>query len=198
MKRNGEVVDSGGEYVLNGGGLASVVRVGETVRRPTGSWTPAVHALLHHLERVGFEAAPRVQGVDEKGREILTFVPGETGVPPDDEALVETARFVRRFHDAISAFRPPPDARWQVMVGAPASGDLVCHNDLSPANTVTRSQRPIAFLDWDLAAPGTRLWDIAYAVWRFVPLYRDDDCLRLGFAVRPRGPECGYSATPTA
>jgi hypothetical protein len=115
-----------------------------------------VHALLHHLERVGFEAAPRVRGVDEKGREILTFVPGETGVPPDDEALVETARLVRRFHDAVSAFRPPPDARWQVMVGAPASGDLVCHNDLSPANTVTRSQRPIAFLARD-APLGYRL-----------------------------------------
>ena len=34
---------------LAGGNLNEVVRVGDTVRRPTGPWTPAVHALLHHF-----------------------------------------------------------------------------------------------------------------------------------------------------
>ena len=34
------------------------------------------------------------------------------------------------------------------------------------------------FIDWDCAAPGTRLWDLAYAVHGFVPLSADPDHLR--------------------
>jgi len=42
----------------------------------TGPWTPAVHALLTHLESHGV-AAPRALRFDECGREILSFVPGD-------------------------------------------------------------------------------------------------------------------------
>ena len=41
-----------------------MVRVGDTVRRPAGPWTPAVDALLRHLEDVGFPGAPRALGRD--------------------------------------------------------------------------------------------------------------------------------------
>lgn len=63
------------------GGFAnagSVVRVGDTVRRPTGAHTIAVHQLLAHLEKVGFEGAPRAHGFDERGREVLEWIPGAT------------------------------------------------------------------------------------------------------------------------
>src|SRR6266498_211042 len=57
------------EEVLAGGNFNHVVRVGDTVRRvKTGAWTPAVHALLRHLERAGFDGAPRALGVDDRGR----------------------------------------------------------------------------------------------------------------------------------
>src|SRR5262249_49783642 len=42
----------------------------DTVRRPAGPWTPAVHALLTHLHAAGFHGAPRPLGIDEHGREI--------------------------------------------------------------------------------------------------------------------------------
>lgn len=65
------------EEPLGGGNVsAAVVRIGDTVRRPTGPWTPAVHGLLRHLEQVGFLGAPRVLGSDEQDREILEYVPG--------------------------------------------------------------------------------------------------------------------------
>ena len=147
-----------------------------------------MHALLRHLEAVGFEGAPRVLGIDDQGREILSFISGETAAPFDDEALAAVAGLVRRYHDASASFRATPGARWQLMVGAPRGGEVICHNDLSPHNSVVGADGPRAFLDWDLAAPGSRAWDLAYALWRFVPLYADDDCQRLGFAVRPRGP----------
>jgi hypothetical protein len=41
-----------------------VMRVGDTVRRPTHPWTPTIHELLRHLETVGFPYSPRVLGVD--------------------------------------------------------------------------------------------------------------------------------------
>src|SRR5437879_2964164 len=58
------VVDT--EERLPGGNLSPrVVRVGATMRRPVGPWTPAVHALLNHLHAVGFDGAPRVLGLDD-------------------------------------------------------------------------------------------------------------------------------------
>jgi len=62
--------DSPVEQILHGGNTSVVVRVGDTVRRHTGRWTPAVHALLAHLTSVGFADAPTVQGIDDQGREI--------------------------------------------------------------------------------------------------------------------------------
>ena len=75
------------EEELGGGGLTPVVRVGETVRRTTGPWTPAVHALLEHLADVGFDGAPRVEGFDDEGREVLEYVAGEIRDSYDDDEL---------------------------------------------------------------------------------------------------------------
>ena len=48
------------EHVLGGGNVAAgVVRVGDTVRKPAGFWTPAVDALLTHLRQAGFTGAPQ-------------------------------------------------------------------------------------------------------------------------------------------
>jgi aminoglycoside phosphotransferase (APT) family kinase protein len=80
---------------------------------------------------------------------------------------------LRRYHDAVRTFEPPADAAWRVCPGAPASGEIVCHNDFAPWNIVYRDGVPRALIDWDFAAPAPALWDVAYAVWRFVPLYYD-------------------------
>jgi hypothetical protein len=68
---------------LAGGGRTAVYRRGDVVIRETGPWTPAVHALLRHLEQAGFSAAPRLvgPGIDADGRETLTFIDGEFTQP---------------------------------------------------------------------------------------------------------------------
>jgi aminoglycoside phosphotransferase (APT) family kinase protein len=97
------------------------------------------------------------------------------------------ARLIRAFHDASATFDAPAHAEWQFMVGAPRTGEVACHNDLSPDNTVYGDDgAPCAFIDWDLAAPAPRLWDVAWAVYRFVPLYDDATCARLGYPVPSR------------
>ncbi|MBI3972743.1 MAG: hypothetical protein HY332_15820 [Chloroflexi bacterium] len=110
-----------------GGGMTRPVRVGDTVRRAARPWTPAVRALLCHLESVGFDGAPRVLGVDEQGREVLTFIAGDVGWRPypegifDDDALLAAARLMRRYHEAVRRHCPkvsnsisrarPPEAK---------------------------------------------------------------------------------------
>ncbi|MDQ1614642.1 MAG: hypothetical protein QOJ60_581 [Actinomycetota bacterium] len=91
-------------------------------------------------------------------------------------------------HDATTAFARSSEHPWQHMVGAPRTGPVICHNDLSPANTIWSSDGAPVFIDWDLAAPGPPIWDLAYAAYRFVPLYDDAACERLGIPVRPRAP----------
>ena len=180
------------EQPLSGGNVSDgVVRVGDTVRRPTGPWTPAVHALLTHLHDTGFRAAPRSLGIDDQGREVLTFVPGQV-VWPDRFALLEparqvarVARLIRDFHDAVEGFTPPPDAQWQVLI--PAEGaDIIAHQDLAPWNLVTGGEDEWAFIDWDTAAPGSRLWDAAYALHGFVPLSAHPNWRRADAADRLR------------
>ncbi|WP_416900672.1 ammonium transporter [Micromonospora echinospora] len=89
------------EIPLHGGNVSTVVRVGDTVRRNAGPWTPAVHALLRHLEYVGFTGAPRAYGMDERNREVLSYLEGECGEYPlaphwvTDEALVTVATMLR-------------------------------------------------------------------------------------------------------
>lgn len=182
--RDTDLVDASEEEVpLAGGHDARPVRVGSTVRRPMKPWARTIHALLTHLENVGFSGAPRVLGIDDCGREILTYIPGEDGRTAhcyDDDALIAVGRLIRDFHDAVASFEPPAGASWHLQTGAPV-GRLICHNDLSPANTIYQDGKPRAFIDWDLATPSTALWDLSYAARTFIPLYHPQDCEQFGY-----------------
>jgi hypothetical protein len=168
------------------GGLANagkVVRIGDTVRRPASANRAAVHALLDHLERVGFDGAPRVLGVDERDRSVLTYVEGDVAVPPypawsaSAELLVSVAELQRLFHDAVRSFVAPPDAAWTTALTprVPNAGAMVGHNDLCLENVVCRDGRAIAFIDFDFAAPVEPLWDVAIALRHWAPLKHPDD-----------------------
>jgi hypothetical protein len=196
-------MQDGQEVVLGGGSMTRVVRVGDTVRRTTGRWTPAVHALLAHLDRAGFDGAPRVLGVDHQGREVLTFLPGGSGWPHGDATVSAVGRLLRRFHHAAATFEPPADAQWRIHRRG-GLGDIVCHNDLQPANTIFRADQPVGFIDWDLAGPAPTISDVARAAWNFVPLRSDAFCRHAGFAEPPDRAHrlhllCdGYGADPAA
>lgn len=175
------------EVPLSGGNTTTVVRVGDTVRRTPGAWTPAVHTLLAHLETAGFDAAPRPRGFDEQGREVLSYIDGDAGQYPlgpqwtSYETMLQAARLVRRFHEAQAGFVPPKEARWRGLAPAGVTAEVVCHNDIAPHNTVLRPDGSLALIDWDFAAPGTRLYDIAHAAWKWVPLYSDIDTAEHGW-----------------
>jgi Ser/Thr protein kinase RdoA (MazF antagonist) len=167
--------------VLLVGGTANrgrVVRIGDTVRRPQRPSSPATHALLRHLADVGFSGAPRFLGVDDQNREVLSYVAGTAITPPypgwalTDAALMSVAELVRDYHDAVSTFDPKPYA-WPPTPPPDFIGELVSHNDLNLDNVVFRDGRAAALIDFDLASPGCRVWDIACAARLWAPLRPD-------------------------
>jgi hypothetical protein len=154
------------------------VRVGDTVRRPVRPWTAAVHVLLRHLESVGFEGAPRVLGLDDQGREMLTYLEGETvgenfpwpAWARSDAALVQVGAWLKRLHDATEGFVPPPGLSW--FAGQSwRPGLVIGHHDVAPFNAVWRENSLVGFVDWDTAGPSSREFDLAYAALSWVPLH---------------------------
>ncbi|MFI0351058.1 phosphotransferase [Actinomadura sp. 9N407] len=171
MAVNVEVPLSGGEVT------EGVVRVGETVRRPYGAHSPAVHGLLRYLEGVGFEGAPRVLGVDERGREVLSWVPGETpqrplpGFAVTEEALRGVALLLRRYHEAVVSYEAPQGAPWD-MAASRLDGEpeLIGHCDVTPENVVFRGGVPVGLIDFDLARPTTRMYDVVTTLRHWAPI----------------------------
>jgi len=174
-----EVAESQLEVMLSGGGRTKVARINDNLHRETGTWSDSVHALLKHLEQQEFSGAPRVQGsgYDEQGREVLSYLSGETIHPQlySAEAMTALGRLLRQMHQCSASFTPPPQADWQAWVcrdiGTP---DIIGHGDIAPWNIITQQGLPVAFIDWEFAGPMDRLTEIAYAAWTCAQLYDDD------------------------
>lgn len=157
---------------LEGGNVGGAWRVGDTVRRTTGPWTPAVHALLEHL-RPRLDLVPKVLGFDEQGREVLSYLPGRV-LDVDTEMLTEPqlralVRWTRSLHLAVADFDHPGPWRF-FEVEAPT---LIAHNDIAPYNVCFDGDELAGVFDWDFAGPSTPLMELAFLAWNCVPLYRD-------------------------
>lgn len=154
------------EFALSGGATADgVVRVRDTVRKPPHRNSRLVRQVLLHLERAGFDAAPRWLGVDEQGRDVLSWIDGETftdrgrmhpyiGDPPEritfsDEQLAAVMRLLRRYHDTFV-------------------DGVICHRDFGPWNIVWRDGMPFAVIDFDSVYAGEAADDVGYALRMFV------------------------------
>jgi hypothetical protein len=155
-----EKIQLGGDATADG-----VVRVGDTVRRPPRYASQPMRDVLVHLERAGFEVAPRWLGFDEQGRDVLTWIDGETfiergqlhpyiGDPPgritfSDEQIAAVMSLLRRYHDTFG-------------------DDVICHGDFGPWNIVWRNGLPFAVIDFDNVYRGDAADDVAYALRMFI------------------------------
>lgn len=117
--------------------------------------------VLVHLERVRFDAAPRWLGIDERGRDVLSWIDGETFADRSrlhpylgessarrtftDRQLVAVMRLLRSYHDTFEA-------------------EVVCHGDYGPWNIVWRDGLPFALIDFDNVHAGDPADDVAYAL----------------------------------
>ena len=165
------------EVTLPGGNTTGAALIGNVVHKRAGAWTPTVHALLRYLQDAGFDAAPRSLGFDDQGREMLTYLPGETigdrvpwpGWASADSMLAQVGQWLRQVHDLTADFTPPADERWFIG-GTMRPGLIVGHQDAAPYNAVVDGDRLVGFFDWDTAGPSTREVDLGYAALVWVPL----------------------------
>lgn len=153
----------------NGGGA---VRIGPTVRRPTGPWTPSVHRLLRQVRARGLRAVPDVLGVDSRGREVLTYLEGAVADADTndltDARLADVGAWTRELHSAARGLQDTGPWR-STGVAAPT---VLGHNDLAPCHLRFSGERLSGVLGWDLAGPSTPLLELAHLAWNGVPLCR--------------------------
>ena len=174
---------------------AQTVRVGNTVRKPSGPWTHTVHALLEHLVARGFPA-PKPLGIDEREREVLGFIEGEATIWPWPEffkqakAVEHAGKTLRRYHEAVADFVPPVGAVWQDCDHSiPSAGEIICHGDFGPYNLIWRDEKIVGVVDWEFARPAPAIRDIAYSVWMTAPLRTSEDRDLMGFDAAPHARE---------
>jgi hypothetical protein len=181
-----DVFDEGEEIPLLGGDVTEgLVRVGDTVRRPPGERDELVKDVLLHLEKVGFEGAPRYLGIDSAGRHTLTYIEGEVAGRPrpnwiaDEDRMISVARLVRAYDDAVEGFGIPTDLPAPIEPpGLPDLDDppeLVGHQDITPENVVFRDGRAYALIDFDLVRPVSRAAEVANLLLWWAPLGADAD-----------------------
>ncbi len=170
------------------GGVTEFVRVGNTVRRPATESSASVQQLLLHLERAGFDGAARFLDAESDGSIVLSWIEG--WVPTDTECwrlgvteLVSVGELLRSYHDCVVEFAP--ETGFEEGPQAVAVGQVVCHGDIAPRNTVFGEGRATAFIDWDGIFVSTPMWDLAHAVWQFTPICDAADPLLGGWPSPP-------------
>jgi Ser/Thr protein kinase RdoA (MazF antagonist) len=167
-----------------------VVKVGDTVRRAAGPWTSTLQALLTHLQGKGFPA-PRPLGLDQRGREMLAWLPGRASNWPWPPALLATSgarqvgALLRAYHAAVADFVPPSPAVWRHGPQPLGAGEIVLHGDFGPHNLIWIDGQLTGVIDFELARPGDPLEDAGFAVIRAAQLRPDEMTPPVGFASPP-------------
>jgi len=163
------------EY-LEGGRESSIKKKDNIVYRPSHKWTSTVHKFLNSLIQNDFTCVPRPLGINDTNDEMVSFVKGDVhnGILPEplksDETLVSVANLMKEYHTASESFveNLTGDEIWMLPPRTPKQ--VICHGDFAPYNIVMENQKAVGIIDFDTIHPGPRIWDVAYAVYRWVPL----------------------------
>ncbi|MBK7894064.1 MAG: aminoglycoside phosphotransferase family protein [Candidatus Promineifilaceae bacterium] len=171
---------------LQGGRKNKIGRIANTVHRPAGPWTQSVHALLRQVRAAGFTAVPHPLGFDEAGNEIVTFLAGDvcnyplSAAAASQEALVSAAQLLRAYHEASRTFLAQNLESHTWLLPSQTPIEVICHGDFAPYNVVLNGRLAVGLIDFDTAHPGPRIWDIAYALYRWAPFTHPQNPDRLG------------------
>lgn len=163
------------ETPISGGRLnrGRLFRLGDLVLRPADE-DVAVEQVIVEVGKV-FQGIPQTFGRDSHGRLKLEWVEGESVEVSEEDndhgktRLLSVGALLRDLHDStegavtetVSAFRDSLDP----------SGikEVICHGDAGPGNIVFRNGAAFALIDWEMASPGRRSWDLAMALRYWAP-----------------------------
>lgn len=159
---------------LEGGNMSSPILIDGVVHKPASKNSATLHRLLLHLRAKGIAWIPHSLGVSNQVHR-LSYLAGE--VPHEaadwlfsDAMLKDIASKLRILHDASVDF-DCTGAQWGLPPRDPS--EVICHNDFAYYNCVFQNHNFVGLIDFDVCAPGPRLWDLAYAAYRFVPFEQD-------------------------
>ena len=167
--------------VLPGGREGKITKAENRVLRPWNVWTPHVQKFLEFMQENGFVNIPRPYGKSESGMEQVSFVEGVVynDCLPDviltDDVLAEVAKVLRRYHEVGEAYTHllTGEETWMLTERFPV--EVMCHGDFAPYNVTFVDGHVHGIIDFDTLHPGPRLWDVAYAVYRWVPFVSPDN-----------------------
>lgn len=173
---------------LKGGRDGKVFKIANKVVRPANEWTKTVHDFLKFVKEEGADFVPIPYGI-EGGNEIVSFIEGDVYNDPlptffsDDKTIISAAVLLSKFHEYSARYisKITDDCIWMLEPQYPI--EVICHGDFAPYNTVFIKQQATAIIDFDTIHPGSRLWDVAYGVYRWIP-FIDNDLTKLDDNVR--------------
>jgi Phosphotransferase enzyme family len=189
------------EVLLGGVANAGAVRRrGNTVIRPASPQSALIHRYLQALHQSGFRGAPFPTLLTPETEEF-EYIDGEVPIPPypswaqTDSAFTSVVRLLRQFHEAsLKVSQPFLDAERNAEQNAERNGEwndafgpwksrgtTICHFDVCLENVVFRNGSAVAFLDFDFAAPGDPLDDLASLVRMCAPLDYEERLKQLGW-----------------
>ncbi|HHB1651131.1 aminoglycoside phosphotransferase family protein [Bacillus sp. TE8-1] len=160
---------------LTGGRIGKIHKIEETVVRPSNKWTKDVHDFLMFVHDEGADFVPKPYGINEKGEEVLSFLPGNVFHYPlpeeilSDSIIVSTSKLLLQFHKYSERYvlRLTNDEQWMLPASYPI--EVMCHGDFAPYNVTIVNNEATGIIDFDTLHPGSKMWDIAYAIYRWVP-----------------------------
>lgn len=163
------------------GGRGGIYREDNYVFRPAEIWTEYVHLYLKYLHSKGFNKVPFPFGIDKDGIEKISYVEGNVYnelLPEEvksDEALISFCTLMKQFHDIGEEYihKLTGNEQWMLPIRTPV--ETMCHGDLAPYNIVFKGKKITGIIDFDTLHPGPRLWDISYALYRWIPLMSPDN-----------------------
>jgi hypothetical protein len=179
--------------VLCGGRENKIFRITDRVIRPSAAWTPHVHNFLNFLIDEGVTYVPQPYGINENGEESLSYVQGEVYNYPlpkfmlQDHMIISSATLLRSFHVVSGRYIDKLTHKEEWMLPSVDPIEVMCHGDFAPYNVTIVDGETFGMIDFDTLHPGPRMWDIAYAVYRWVPFTNPtnrDDCFSLEEQIR--------------
>ncbi len=160
---------------LSGGRENAVFKEGNFIIRPSSPYTKEIHSLLKSLHEEGFDKVPYPFSLNEK-EEKLSYVDGivyNEKIPKElesDETLKSVAILLRSYHDSTLKYVAGLTNQVEWMLTCDGPVEVMCHGDFAPYNLTIKENRAVGIIDFDTVHPGSRLWDMAYALYRWVPL----------------------------
>ncbi len=164
------------EIPIPGGRLnrGRLVRLGNFVLRPADE-DLSIEELIIEVGKV-FRGIPKTFGRDSIGRLKLEWIEGESAETFDEDEeksrtrLLSVGALLRELHDSTVSIVSETAVTSRGSLDPSGIREVVCHGDAGPGNIVFRNRTAFALIDWEMAAPGRRSWDLATALRYWAPL----------------------------